>query len=366
MRVLFIGPLPEPTTGQSLACRVLLDGLTENHEVDVIDLSKKDFRQGISSSSRIAEIAGVLWRVFRKRGAADVIYLTVSESRAGNLKDLLVYCLCFRRLRDMVIHLHGGAGMRLILLGDRPGLRRLNTFFLRRLGAAIVLGNRHVDLYEGVVPNERIHIVPNFAEDRFFTTADAIDARFSKTRPLKLLFLSNLLPGKGHDELLEAFLGLDHRTRSAVELDFAGGFESSEQQRGFLARIAGLEGVRYHGTVAGEQKKALFHAAHLFCLPTYYPYEGQPISILEAYASGCAVITTGHSGIPDIFHDGTNGIQVPPRSASDLRGAIEKALREPEQLRRMAHTNLTTALANYRTRQYQRALVRIIDSIGQG
>src|SRR5262245_32118847 len=190
MRVLFIGPLPEPVTGQSLACQVLLDGLTEGHDVDVIDLTKKDFKQGVSSGSRVAEIAGVLWRVARKRGGADVIYLTVSESRAGNLKDLLIYSLCLGRLRHMVIHLHGGAGMRRIMQGNSPILRRMNMFFLRRLGAAIVLGSRHVDLYRGVVPDERIHIVPNFAEERFFMTSAAVDARFSSTRPLKLLFLS--------------------------------------------------------------------------------------------------------------------------------------------------------------------------------
>ena len=365
MRVLFIGPLPEPVTGQSLACRVLLDGLAAHHQVDVVDLSKKEFKQGISSSSRLAEIAGVLWQVMRQRSAADVIYLTVSESRAGNLKDLLIYTLCFGQLRNMVIHLHGGAGMRRILHGGGSLLRRFNTFFLRRLGAAIVLGSRHVDVYRGLVPDERIHIVPNFAEDRFFTMPAAIDARFSATKPLRLLFLSNLLPGKGHEELLEAFLGLDERTRAAVELDFAGGFESPEQEHPFLARISGVGGVRYHGIVAGEKKKALFDAAHVFCLPTYYPYEGQPISILEAYASGCAVITTDHSGIPDIFRDGTNGLQVTPRSAAALRAAIEKAVAAPDVLRRMAHTNLTTALATYRTSQYQQTLVRIIDSTGR-
>jgi glycosyltransferase involved in cell wall biosynthesis len=63
----------------------------------------------------------------------------------------------------------------------------------------------------------------------------------------------------------------------------------------------------YHGDssaciiVDGPGKKNLFSEAHIFCLPTYYPYEGQPIAILEAFASGCVVITTNHSGISDFF-----------------------------------------------------------------
>ena len=50
--------------------------------------------------------------------------------------------------------------------------------------------------------------------------------------------------------------------------------------------------------------------AHVFCLPTTYPYEGQPISILEAYAAGAIVITTDIGGIPDIFVDKKNGFLI--------------------------------------------------------
>ena len=351
MTILFIGPLPEPVTGQSLACRVLLDGLVQTHTVDVVDLSKKEFTQGISSSSRVGEVLRSLWRIWRRRGRADVVYLTVSESAAGNLKDLLIYLLCFGRLGRTVIHLHGGSGMRRLMLGDRPVFHRVNRFFLKKLGGAIVLGSRHVDIYRGILPDERIHIVPNFAEDELFTTTERIAAKFAHPVPLKVLFLSNLLPGKGHDELVDAFLALDEKTRASVQLDLAGGAESERQRQAFLARIEGVPGIRYHGAVAGERKKALFAEAHVFCLPTYYPYEGQPISILEAYASGCAVITTDHSGIPDVFRDGVNGFQVAPRSVTDLRKAIERAAAEPGTLRRMAGTNLETARAHYRTSQ---------------
>ena len=43
-------------------------------------------------------------------------------------------------------------------------------------------------------------------------------------------------------------------------------------------------------------------------MPTRYPNEGQPISILEAMGNGMFIITTDHAGIPDIVEDGVNGI----------------------------------------------------------
>jgi glycosyltransferase involved in cell wall biosynthesis len=121
--------------------------------------------------------------------------------------------------------------------------------------------------------------------------------------------------------------------------------------------------VRYHGVVHGELKRRLFAEAHVFCLPTYYPYEGQPISILEAYASGCAVITTDHSGIFDIFTAGANGLAVAKQSVASLRAALEQALAEPQTLHRMARANHELALRSYRTTRYADELIAIITGL---
>ena len=364
MRLLFIGALPEPMTGQALAGRVLLEGLPGDIHADVIDLSKRQFRQGFDSFGRSAEVARILWRVWRRRRHADVIYLTVSESIAGNLKDLAIYLLCIRQLRRMAIHLHGGAGMKRLMASAGP-LRRLNATFLSRLGGVVILGPSHRAIYRGVVPEARLHVVPNFAEDSLFTTVERIDAKFRNPAPFRVLFLSNLLPGKGHLELLEAFAGLGAALQSQVELHFAGGFESDAQKDAFLSRIAVFRQIRYHGTVSGAAKVELFANAHLFCLPTYYPYEGQPISILEAYASGCAVVTTDHSGIPDVFADGVNGYRVERQSVSTLRAALERALADPEALRRMAVTNFQTAVTTFRADTYRQGVVRVLRSVAE-
>jgi glycosyltransferase involved in cell wall biosynthesis len=314
MKVLFIGPLPEPVTGQSLACRILLDALSMHHEVDVVDLNKGGFSQGISSVGRVIGVLRIAWRVLRAHRRCDVIYLTVSESIAGNAKDLLLYLCCFTKLRQMTIHLHGGAGLKRIMDGRVPGLNRLNAFFMRRLGAVIVLGGRHVNVFKNSVERSRIHVVPNFAQDFVFSSVDSIEAKFRSIRNLRILFLSNLIPGKGHLELVEAIRRLDEESQNRIDVDFAGGFENSGDERSFQALIAALPRVRYHGRVSGDAKKRLLAQAHILCLPTYYPYEGQPICILEAYAAGCAVITTDHSGIFDVFEPDINGYVVDKRS----------------------------------------------------
>ncbi len=366
MRVLFIGPLPEPVTGQSLACRVFLDELQKHHEVDVVNLSKDGFRQGVSSFGRVLDVFRIVVDIWRKQRGADLIYLTVAESPAGNLRDLAIYLVCSSSLSRMLIHLHGGASLRLLMLGHRGPRRLVNERLVSRLGGAIVLGERHTEIFANVLPPHRIHQVPNFAEDSMFIEADGVTAKFAKMNPLRVLFLSNLLPGKGYVELVAGYRELPPPQRNRVRIDFAGGFESAAHEEAFRGSITDLPHVHYHGTVRGDAKRQLFHQAHVFCLPTYYPYEGQPISILEAYASGCAVVTTDHSGIGDIFTAGVNGYQVASRSASTVRTALLEALGDPERLRTMAETNLTTARSAYRTTIFNQNLLRIATSVAGG
>lgn len=262
----------------------------------------------------------------------------------------------------MIVHLHGGNGMRSIMVNKWHPLHRLNRYFLKRVGGVIVLGPSHLDIFRNILANDRIHMVPNFAEDFLFIQTEDVYRKFKNVESLKLLFLSNLLPGKGHEELLEAYLSLPESVQASIEIDIAGDFESKQKRDAYLAKLNGIKQIRYHGVVRGERKKELFHQAHVFCLPTYYAYEGQPISILEAYASGCVVITTNHSGIRDIFMAGVNGYEVPKRSPSGLAAAIKDAVSKGESLSDIAAANLRTAQVHYRTATYTGRLMKLLDS----
>ncbi len=257
--------------------------------------------------------------------------------------------------------------MRLLLSDKHPLLRAVNSFFLRRIGGVIVLGDSLKKIYEGIIPPSRLHVVPNFAMDELFVSATDIEEKFSKIEPLRVLFLSNLLPGKGHKELLAALALLPAELKGRLQVDFAGGFESDDDEFAFKRAVQGTKGVTINvcGVVQGEFKKELLRRAHLFCLPTYYPYEGQPISILEAYASGCAVMTTNHSGIFDTFTPGVNGFEVEPRSPQSIADAILSAVHNAPKLKDYGKNNLEEAQRKYRACTHVAALERVILSVGE-
>lgn len=73
---------------------------------------------------------------------------------------------------------------------------------------------------------------------------------------------------------------------------------------------------------------------HIFVLPSYYA-EGIPKVLLEAAASGCAVITTDHPGCRDAIIPGLTGMLVTPKDATGLENALSCILEDRELMESM-------------------------------
>lgn len=363
MKVLFIASLPPPITGQSVAVQALLDQLrAEGHSVAPINQSKNTFRQGINSLSRVFEVLWLTWRTWRAGTDFDAVYLTTSESLAGNLKDMLLLAVLGKLQCKTWLHLHGGALMRQLLI-DRTGLvGRINSFFLPRVAGLIVLGERHVSMFDGYVRPDRIKIVKNFAPDEAFVDADHVTKKWSNTSTLRVLFLSNLLPGKGYKELLQAIANLPESLTARFTFDFAGGFETKADERNFMTAIAKHTSVQYHGVVEGKFKQQLLARSHIFCLPSHY--EGQPISILEAYAAGCAVLTTNRGGTFDIFTPDQNGLEIFAHNPVSIIDALKYLAANPEYGAEFAQNNRRLADQNYTRKHHLGELLALLSSKG--
>ena len=94
-------------------------------------------------------------------------------------------------------------------------------------------------------------------------------------------------------------------------------------------------------------------------MPTRY-FEGQPISILEAYSSACVVVTTNKPGINDIFDNGKNGFIIKDNSSKEISELIIKIFNNKEKLLSIALNNYLLAKENYRENRYLNTLKNII------
>jgi glycosyltransferase involved in cell wall biosynthesis len=145
-------------------------------------------------------------------------------------------------------------------------------------------------------------------------------------RPVRtVLTVANLREEKGHAVLLEAIAGGREAFRN-VEFVFAGDGPCRAALEA-KARELSIDGqIRFLGE--RHDIPVLLAEADLFVLPSLT--EAFPNSLLEAMAAGLPVIATRTGGICELVDDGTTGLLVGPSDSRALRGAIQRAIENPD------------------------------------
>ena len=126
-----------------------------------------------------------------------------------------------------------------------------------------------------------------------------------------------------------------------IELVFAGNFMTGEESDEFDQLPQKPEfaaAVKSLGFVTGDQKSRALREADLFCFPTQYLGENQPVNLIEAMAFGLPIVTTRWRSLPEMLPPGFPGLvngQDPDEIATALLhmlgDEIAKPLREFSQ-----------------------------------
>jgi glycosyltransferase involved in cell wall biosynthesis len=89
-----------------------------------------------------------------------------------------------------------------------------------------------------------------------------------------------------------------------LKLMATGSFVSEDEKAEFdrFAQASDFRGNFEHlGFVAGTQKNRILREADVFCFPTLYLGENQPVNLIEAMAYGLPVVTTRWRSLPEMF-----------------------------------------------------------------
>lgn len=361
MRLLFIAPLPPPITGHSIVSKILLGYLKHEYVVDVINLSERSKHDGSFTIGRALAVLKAISKVFHTSKHVDRIYLTLSESVLGNLKDLLMLLLIGSAISRTVLHLHGGS-FRQHVIEYSPFIYFMNRHFINQARAVIISGSSHKSIFHDLISSSKVNVVPNFAPaSMFISTQQVIKKFFDFDGVLRVLYVSSMTSGKGCLNLLAAYEQLSEFVKARIRIDFAGAFSCPDEKKAFIERIRIHTNLFYHGVISSEVKNTLFSTAHIFCLPTLL-MEGQPISILEAYASGCVVLTTSQLGILDIFVPSENGYLVSAENPSSFACLLESLLFQLDDLREIALNNNKQADMLFREQLFADSISSILDN----
>jgi glycosyltransferase involved in cell wall biosynthesis len=189
--------------------------------------------------------------------------------------------------------------------------------------------NRYLAVSKGVkeclskelrIPDMKVRVVPNGI--RLTRFEGPANGRLRETltegrdRPL-VLTPARLHTQKGHVYLLQAAVSVP----DAIFVLAGDGPERRPLEE--LCLRLGLEGrVRFLGN--REDIPELLASCDLFLLPSLY--EGLPLSVLEAMASGKPVVATAIKGTDEVVVHGSTGILVPPMNVTALASAISAML----------------------------------------
>ena len=191
---------------------------------------------------------------------------------------------------------------------------RLFRWVIKRCDYVSCLGHKHLEILVDLgIPRKKIVIIPNVCEYQGVGKEFLLSKHNIAGGSVEVLFLSSLIDSKGFPEYLEALCMLAEEGRYKINATLCGPvtitpfsdrFETIAEAEEWITakvsfindstnvRIDRIEGAR------GVQKKALFEKSHIFVLPTRYKVEAQPLAVIEAMASGCAVVTSTVGELP--------------------------------------------------------------------
>lgn len=354
--ICFLAQFPPPMHGLSKAVETLYGSrISEKYGFSKIDIANNK------------SIIKTLWRLFFTK--ANIVYFTIAQTKGGNWRDLLFLKIIALRRKKCIVHLHGGY-YRIMLEEKMCDVQRwLNVNAMKRLDAAIVLGDSLRWIFDGLVPDERIFTVKNCIDNQF--CIKDIDAKISDivtVKKIHILYLSNFIASKGFPELLKVAEEICRRGRQEdFVFHFAGKFFDVKEEKAFDDFVADhhlADVVVLHGTTYGGAKVKLLEQCHVFSLLTTYPNEGQPISILEAMGNGMAIITTDHAGIPDIA-TADNGF-VCHKGAIDINviaDYLEKCYDDRGYLQEIARRNYTAVMTEFTEQAYIDNMDKIFEKV---
>lgn len=198
--------------------------------------------------------------------------------------------------------------------------------------------------------NEVLAQAGKAVEDRLYVVHEGVDAEFFGRDPLDpyttftdlpsrdvpfFLAAGAMSPRKNIRRVVEAFKSVQALIPHHLVLVGGKGWDSSEIFHE-LRNSAISERIHHLGYVSDEQLQALYKYADFYIHPSLF--EGFGLTVLEAMAAGCPVITSNLSSLPEVAGDAA--CLVDPHSVLEISEAIEALARSPQLKQNLSRKGL--------------------------
>jgi glycosyltransferase involved in cell wall biosynthesis len=336
-RVLFLIQLPPPIHGASVMNQSVYNAIRSDTQFETC-LIPLNFARDLNDLQKVrigkvlkafAILFKLIWQLLWFRPHS--VYFSIVPLNFVLIRDAL-YLFIVKILSPngkYVLHLH------------RPGLiEYANKWRLKWFYRFLFRGCNIIHLSESLIKREieplgliniEIHAISNF-----IINIKPKAKEENENSCNNILFLSNLLPHKGYNILVDAFALLE-KEFPKLTLTIAGPAPSLDVFKKLISKISvlGLDGkIAVVGKVEGEGKNALFAKASVFVLPSAKEYF--PLVILEAMYYKIPVITGARRNLECYFEDKKDILYIDDFTPETIAKKISFLFDNPELMTQIA------------------------------
>lgn len=308
--IMILGKIPPPFMGPAVATLILLkSNLSETYNIIHVNTKINDDLRNIGKFSirklwnNFSLYSSMYSKIISKK--PNLILIPISQSTIGFIKDSIFIWIGIICKKKILLHLRGSDFKRWL-----NSTSKLNQLFVKttlaKTNGVIVLGSNLKPLFKDLIPDQNIFVCPN-GGTYFFKEKSK-----NNTGKTKLLYIGNLLPGKGIEDVLFSLTMLPNALLENIELIVKGEFLVNETKLKCLEIVNNNNlPVTFMNSTHPISKFDLLSDADIFLFPPREP-EGHPWVIIEAMAASLPIISTDQGAIIESVIDGANGFIVPP------------------------------------------------------
>ena len=319
--ILGIGPLSPPVTGPGVKNKYLRAGLEENGiKIDWINTLEKRYQS--------------FARIIKKASNYDYFLLSVSSKGRFLISPVLCSMISITSSRGILLPAGGefAAELDQLPVGLSSIYKRCFSKFDAILPQTRQLTldlNRHFSENDIII--ERL---PNLRPrpDKHPKPSDITN---DKKEGLNLLYVGRIKKPKGISEMISGVQSVNEEF-SNITLDIFGHFLPGDLfEQKFKKEVEGSESVQFKGEIINEEVINKMREYDMLLFPTYYPGEGFPGVIVEAFMAGIPVLATDWNYNSELIDHGYNGLLCEPKSSKAIADSIRYILQNKCHLENM-------------------------------
>lgn len=213
----------------------------------------------------------------------------------------------------------------------------------------------------------RVHVVHCGVDLNVFHCSAGSMPRSTQAAPFRVVCVGTLHEVKGQRYLLEACRRLADRNIE-LECHFVGDGPDQDDLAVCAARLGLTEQVRFHGRRTTGEVRELLQSADVLVAPSVPTRDGRregiPVVLMEALASGVAVIASDLSGIPELVVHEQTGLLTPPGNSAGIADALLRLWHDPVLRHTLADAGRATVERDFNLEANSAALADIFERAG--